>query len=383
MDTMLTLLGVAGVNFVMGVPGADDIMLGYQSTSFHDALYLRQALSLKRAPEFESWLERIGITDEHGTLRRDSKSKLQTYQAQIEAEASLNQPQTRVPQISLLRSQPDHNSRVPHSSKMSGVSPNPDPPENKTSLVTPNPWQQLRTFTHARIALGRTGDSLPTQPALAFQLAHAEARDAVHHALDLNALTAALTADGFHSILVETNAPDRTTYLQQPSFGRTLSPASRDLLTAQPSTSPDLVFVIADGLSPLAIEHHAPALLGAFRQLAPECKLAPLVIATQARVAIGDEIGELLGAASVAVVIGERPGLSSPDSLGIYLTWKPRTGLTDADRNCISNIHARGLSPEHAAEKLAALLRGARRLGVTGTQLHDEIDQDGTRIIGS
>jgi ethanolamine ammonia-lyase large subunit len=354
MDTLLTLLGVAGVSFVMGVPGADDIMLGYQSTSFHDALYLRQVLGLKRAPEFESWLERIGISDQHGALRSDSKSKLNRYQAQIAESKPLDEPQTRVPHISPLRcgSEPDHN----------------------TSLVTLNPWQQLQAFTHARIALGRTGDSLPTEPALAFQLAHAEARDAVRYALDINTLVAELQADGFKTIQVETNAPDRITYLQQPSFGRTLSSASRDQLIAQPSYKPDLVFVIADGLCPLAIEHHAPVVVHAFRELAPEWTIGPVIIATQARVAIGDEIGALLGTAAVAVLIGERPGLSSPDSLGIYLTWNPKAGLTDEARNCISNIHARGISPEEAAAKLAALLAGARRIGATGTRLHDELD---------
>jgi ethanolamine ammonia-lyase small subunit len=130
--------------------------------------------------------------------------------------------------------------------------------------------------------------------------------------------------------------------------------------------------VIADGLSPLAVERHAVALLRNFRQLAPAWTLAPVILATQARVAIGDEIGALLGATAVAVLIGERPGLSSPDSLGIYLTWAPRPGLTDADRNCISNVHSRGLSPEDAAAKLAALLAGARKLGATGTRLHDD-----------
>jgi ethanolamine ammonia-lyase small subunit len=353
MDTLLTLLGVAGVNFVMGVPGADDIMLGYQSTSFHDALYLRQALGLNRAPEFEAWLERIGITDKHGALRTDSKSKLQRYQAQIEAGTSLDGPKARVPQVSLLRpgSQSDDN--------------NP--------LVTQNPWQQLQSFTHARIALGRTGDSLPTEPALAFQLAHAEARDAVHYAIDVNTLAAELSSAGFETQLVASLATDRSTYLQQPALGRSLSAASRDLLNQRLSTpTPDLVFVIADGLSPLAVERHAVALLRNFRQLAPAWTLAPVILATQARVAIGDEIGALLGATAVAVLIGERPGLSSPDSLGIYLTWAPRPGLTDADRNCISNVHSRGLSPEDAAAKLAALLAGARKLGATGTRLHDD-----------
>jgi ethanolamine ammonia-lyase large subunit len=356
MDTLLTMLGVAGVNFVMGVPGADDIMLGYQSTSFHDALYLRQVLGLKRAPEFESWLERIGITDEEGALRSDSKSKLQKYQAQIESETSSQEAGARVAQITYLRDG-------------FGAS-------DSSSIVTQNPWQKLQHFTHARIALGRTGDSLPTQPALEFQSAHAEARDAVHHFLDTGIIQRELHEAGFESILVTSNASDRSEYLRRPDLGRTLSPASNQLLQQlTPAAQPELVFVIADGLCSNAIHHHAVQVLVAFKYLNASCGVAPIIIATQARVAIGDEIGALLGAKAVAVLIGERPGLSSSDSLGIYLTWRPRPGLTDADRNCISNIHAQGLDPGVAAQKLAALLDGARLLGGTGTQLHDKLDE--------
>ncbi len=353
MDTLLTLLGVAGVNFVMGVPGADDVMLGYQSTSFHDALYLRQALGLKRAPEFEAWLERMGITDNAGTLREDSKSRLAAYQAQI---ASSLQDESS-------------SARNYISATLA------DQPSTQSAIVSANSWQQLQQFTHARIALGRAGNSLPTLPALAFALAHAEARDAVHYSLDVQKIVAECSDAGLRPIVVSTNAGDRTTYLQQPALGRTLAAASRAKL-ADPGHPEDeqLVFVIADGLCPLAIERHALAVVRSFQAQAPDWHLGPIVIATQARVALGDEIGEALGAAAVAVLIGERPGLSSPDSLGIYLTWNPRGGLTDADRNCISNIHSQGMSPEHAAAKLAALLKGARLLRATGTGLHDEMD---------
>jgi ethanolamine ammonia-lyase large subunit len=352
MDTLLTLLGVAGVNFVMGVPGADDVMLGYQSTSFHDALYLRQALGLKRAPEFEAWLEHMGITDATGALRTDSTSKLSTYQAQIAASFADEKLST----INYELATPTHTSA-------------------RSAIVSTNSWQQLQQFTHARIALGRAGNSLPTESALAFALAHAEARDAVHYTLDLDALMATLGSADLRPILVNSNAPDRTTYLQQPSMGRTLAPASRAHLAESRETGQaPLVFVIADGLCPLAIERHALALILSFQLQAPAWKLGPVVVATQARVALGDDIGEALGATAVAVLIGERPGLSSPDSLGIYLTWNPRQGLTDAERNCISNIHAQGMSPEQAATKLAALLDSARMLDATGTLLHDEVD---------
>jgi ethanolamine ammonia-lyase small subunit len=352
MDTLLTLLGVAGVNFVMGVPGADDIMLGYQSTSFHDALYLRQVLGLRRAPEFEAWLERIGITDTEGALRKDSNSKLRSYQAQIAQEAFADDP-------------PDQDEPLPLQRAGSAEG---------SDLVVANPWQRLQRFTHARIALGRTGDSMPTQPALEFQLAHAEARDAVHYPLDTKKLQEELAQHDFKTVVVQSKASDRTIYLQQPGLGRTLSSASEQQLK-QITSQTGLVFVIADGLCPLAIDHHAASLLCAFRELDSDWKIGPVIVATQARVAIGDQIGALLGAQAVAVLIGERPGLSSPDSLGIYLTWAPRAGLTDADRNCISNIHARGLTPQMAAEKLAMLLEGARILGATGTLLHDGLDE--------
>jgi ethanolamine ammonia-lyase small subunit len=175
---------------------------------------------------------------------------------------------------------------------------------------------------------------------------------------------------------VTSNASDRSEYLRRPDLGRTLSPASNQLLQQlTPAAQPELVFVIADGLCSNAIHHHAVQVLVAFKDLNASCGVAPIIIATQARVAIGDEIGALLGAKAVAVLIGERPGLSSSDSLGIYLTWRPRPGLTDADRNCISNIHVQGLDPGVAAQKLAALLDGARLLGGTGTQLHDKLDE--------
>ena len=356
MDTLLTLLGVAGVNFVMGVPGADDVMLGYQSTSFHDALYLRQALGLKRAPEFEGWLERMGITDAAGNLRSGNKSRLSTYQAQITA--SFTDGNSPAVNYELTTPASEH--------------------DEKSAIVSANSWRQLQQFTHARIALGRAGNSLPTTPALDFALAHAEARDAVHYVLDIDQLIAEFASAGLGTILVNTNAPDRTTYLQQPGMGRTLSSASRSQLEDFRHTGEaPLVFVIADGLCPLAIERHALAVIRSFQMQAPDWKLGPVVVATQARVALGDDIGEALSAVATAVLIGERPGLSSPDSLGIYLTWNPRRGLTDADRNCISNIHAQGMLPEHAAAKLAALLNGARALGATGTLLHDEMDDSG------
>jgi ethanolamine ammonia-lyase small subunit len=241
-------------------------------------------------------------------------------------------------------------------------------------MVEKNPWQALRRFTQARIALGRAGNSLPTEPLLAFNLSHAQARDAVHHPLDAQALSEALHAHGFASLDVQSAAPDRAHFLRRPDLGRRLSDESRRTLERIGSASPDIVFVIADGLSACAASKQAIPLLAAIRPKLADWQLAPVVIARQARVALGDEIGELLHAKFVAMLIGERPGLSSPDSLGIYLTYMPRIGRTDAERNCISNVRPEGLGFAAAAHKLHYLLTQARRLGITGVGLKDESD---------
>jgi ethanolamine ammonia-lyase small subunit len=181
----------------------------------------------------------------------------------------------------------------------------------------------LRDFTPARVGLGRTGHSLPTRELLRFQLDHARARDAVYEELDPSWIP-------YGHVVLRSRAPDRAVYLRRPDLGRRLDPASRDLLLRGDY---DTAIVIADGLSAKAVHRHAPGLLGELMPRLAEWKLAPLTVVLQGRVAIGDEIGEALGARMVAVVIGERPGLSSPDSLGVYLTWGPRIGRTDAERN--------------------------------------------------
>lgn len=243
---------------------------------------------------------------------------------------------------------------------------------------TPDPWQALRRHTTARIGLGRSGDSLPTRAVLEFGLAHALARDAVHLPLDGAALAEALTVAGLPHLAVRSQAVDRSHYLRRPDLGRQLSPDSLVALEmAAPATPPDLAFVIADGLSSLAVSRHALPLLQASLGLLPGWSIAPVVIAEQARVALGDPIGEALRAGTVVVLIGERPGLSSPDSLGIYLTHRPRPGLTDADRNCISNIRPEGLSYAAAAGKLIYLLNGARHQGRSGIDLKDDSGLEG------
>jgi ethanolamine ammonia-lyase small subunit len=224
---------------------------------------------------------------------------------------------------------------------------------------------RLRDFTPARVALGRVGDSLPTRELLDFQLAHARARDAVHARLDIASLMLRLPF-----IAVASAAQDRTTYLRRPDLGRKLNEDSRQRLTAEARTGSDVIFVIADGLSALAVHRHAVPLLDIVLPQLKDWQLAPIIVAEQARVAIGDEIGQLLAAQLAVVVIGERPGLSSPDSLGIYLTWHPQPGRTDAERNCISNIRAEGLSYAIAAHKLIFLMTEARRRKLTGVELN-------------
>jgi ethanolamine ammonia-lyase small subunit len=240
--------------------------------------------------------------------------------------------------------------------------------------VVLNPWQALRRFTPARIALGRSGVSQPTAAQLAFQLAHAGARDAVHQALDAPALAAALGQAGFACQMLHSACPDRPTYLQRPDLGRRLDASSRHMLERAAPRPGALALVIVDGLSALAIEQHALPLLEALRaRLATDdWPLAPLALVEQGRVAVGDEIGELLRACAVVVLIGERPGLSSPDSMGIYMTWAPQRGLTDASRNCISNVREAGLSHAAAAAKLHYLLTRARACGISGVGLKDD-----------
>ncbi|MDH4480639.1 MAG: ethanolamine ammonia-lyase subunit EutC [Rhodoferax sp.] len=250
------------------------------------------------------------------------------------------------------------------------------------ALVTPAPWGTLKRFTDARIALGRAGHSLPTAAHLEFQLAHAQARDAVHWPFDAASLALGLEHSGLATLQLRSAAADRNTYLQRPDLGRRLSEPSLQALTqwsaeSPPAASYDLALVVADGLSALAVHQNALPLIAALRQRLQADNqtawaLAPVVLVEQARVAVGDEIGQVLGARAVVVLIGERPGLSSPDSMGIYLSASPRVGLTDAQRNCISNVRPAGLAVEQAADKLHYLLHRARTLGLTGVTLKDD-----------
>ena len=259
--------------------------------------------------------------------------------------------------------------------------------EDTSSLEhhSPDPWQQLKSFTRARIAIGRVGSSLPTKEVLDFGLSHAMARDAVHLALDIDALEADIKQHDFATTRVKSMATDRATYLLRPDMGRRLHEQSllhlQNLHHNQANAKPiDFLIVVGDGLSSLAVARHAAPLLAEIKNaIANDASIktwsvSRVVIASQARVAISDEIGQALNAKIVAMLIGERPGLSSPDSLGIYLTFNPKLGLSDADRNCISNVRPEGLQYAAAAKKLIWLAKEAMRLKVTGVALKDESD---------
>lgn len=252
-----------------------------------------------------------------------------------------------------------------------------------------DPWAELRRHTPARIALGRAGSSLPTAELLRVNAAHAQARDAVQLPLDAPALAANLDAAGFASLQVRSQANSRAIYLRRPDLGRRLDAASalrlqeaRQSLSLQPidlsvdrsiDRSIDLCIVLADGLSAQATQQHGLPLLRALcGMLEPGLKLAPLVIAEQARVALADEIGALLQARIVLILLGERPGLSSPDSLGAYLTHAPAVGLNDALRNCVSNIRPAGLPYTQAAQRIAWLLHESLRRRLSGVALKDD-----------
>ena len=252
--------------------------------------------------------------------------------------------------------------------------------EPEVQIDTPpsdNPWLELRRLTPARIALGRTGTSIPTGAQLDFQFAHAQARDAVHLPFDHAGLSSQMAERGRDSLLLHSAAPDRHSYLQRPDLGRRLSDESaqtlRDYALANPG-GVDLAVVVADGLSALAVHKHTVPFLTRMEEQthAEGWSLSPVILVEQGRVAVADEIGQLLGAKMVVILIGERPGLSSPDSLGLYFTYNPKVGLTDAYRNCISNVRLEGLSYGMAAHRLLYLMREACRRQLSGVNLKDE-----------
>ena len=250
----------------------------------------------------------------------------------------------------------------------------------------PLSWPNLRRTTPARIGLPRTGTALTTRDHLDFQLAHARARDAVYTKLDIERITRELNEIGVEGIRLHSAAADRLTYLRRPDLGRRLDDRSRQLLAERPPAPIDTVFVIADGLSAAAVNTHAVALLKAVLALAGTEKPmpGPVAIVEGGRVAIGDEIGGLLDAQLVVVLIGERPGLSAADSLGVYLTWAPAPGTPDAARNCLSNIRPQGMPIVDGAKALLRLIAGAQRYRMTGIELSRRLaEQSASRLAGA
>jgi ethanolamine ammonia-lyase small subunit len=245
---------------------------------------------------------------------------------------------------------------------------------------------ELRDLTPARVGLGRSGASLPTKALLAFTLDHARARDAVHAAFDVSAVTQGLNDLGLATFDVTSCALDRKEYLRRPDLGRKLDPASQHVLASRKTAAPcRLAIVIGDGLSPSAVHAHAIELV---RNLMPRLaadgiEIGPVVVASGARVALGDEIGAAVGAQMVVMLIGERPGLSASDSLGAYLTFAPRIGLTDAERNCVSNIHRAGLGYDEAALRIAWLIREGLIRKISGVALKDESGAPSPRRIAT
>jgi ethanolamine ammonia-lyase small subunit len=247
---------------------------------------------------------------------------------------------------------------------------------DRNTLLTRDPWTNLRSATPARIALGRAGGSLPTRELLDFKSAHAAARDAVHCAFDAERLAVDLRALGVDVVVVDSAAGDRHTYLQRPDLGRRLDERSRYKLQELPRLPAafDLAIIVSDGLSALAVDRQALPLLASLlpRLRRDGWQTAPIVVARFGRVALQDEVGQLLGAQLALMLIGERPGLGSPDSLGAYLVNGPRPGNTDANRNCVSNIRPEGLPHEAAAETIHYLLSESRRRRLSGIQLKDQ-----------
>ena len=332
MDALLTLLGTAGCTFIMGIPGADDVMLNYQSTSFHDALYVRRALGKRPAPEFEAWLERMGLFRDGGERRLTSDTALSPVAQEL-------------------------NSLVPAS----------------TSLARTALWDKLRRFTPARIGIEPVGVSQPTESLLSFQWDHAQARDAVYSVLEAEAISVKIEDLGLPTRHLQSNASAREEYLQRPDYGRRLNSASAEILAAEKANW-DVVFVVADGLSATAANHHAAPLLAEVLPKLRELgwRIGPVCLVEQGRVAVGDECAVRLGVKMVVVLIGERPGLSSPDSLGIYLTWQPCLETVDSSRNCLSNIRPGGQSIALAASRLLYLMSESRRRLVSGVALKED-----------
>ena len=365
MDALLTLITAAGCTFIMGVPGGDDVMLNYQSTSFHDALYVRRVLGKRPAPEFEAWLTRMGVIDSEGRHQ-----KLMTKQGGSPVMEALTELVLVPPVIA-----PVPTAIAPASVAIASASV--AIALASVALAPAALWDRMRRLTPARVGIEPVGVSRPTAASLDFQWDHAQARDAVYAALDAAPLIAELQSLGLNAIRLHSRASNRQEYLQRPDLGRRLDEASRRALAGllrggtNPPGGSDIVFVIVDGLSATAVNRHVASVLrSVLAELrGQDWRIGPAVLVEQSRVAAGDEVALVLGADMAVVLIGERPGLSSPDSLGVYLTWKPRLDTRDAERNCLSNIRPEGLPFSLAASRLLFLMLEARCCCLSGVSL--------------
>jgi ethanolamine ammonia-lyase large subunit len=369
MDVLLTLLGAAGCTFIMGIPGADDIMLNYQSTSFHDAAYLRRLLGRRPAPEFEAWLETMGIVNAAGELLPPGgRGLLELGEADPFARSTPGTPASPRSEVS----RHTEKNSFPLSFRQG------DGRHAAQPQVQGDPWAVLRRHTEARIGLGRCGVSLPTAHWLDFRLSHARARDAVHAPFAREGLRARLEESGLSCLLLESDAVDTEEFLVRPDKGRRLSPASRAVLEDYARLHPqrpDISLTISSGLSARAVEEQAAPFVLEFLARLREAGLtaAPTALLHRGRVAAADEVAAALRARLAVMLIGERPGLSSPHSMGAYMTYAPTPGLTDESRNCISNIRGGGLSASEAAIRLSRLAREALERRYSGVRLKDDL----------
>lgn len=353
LGSLLTQLGAAGVAFIMGVPAGDDVMLHYQTTSFNDANYAREVFGRRPAPEFDRWwqLNADALRDRsHGLYRSLGPAG----------------PPRQIPasKASLPPSPPAE--RTPDPRPVAGAPP-----------VAGVSWSELKALTSARVGLTEPGAALPTQDVLELHEDHARAQDAVRAQFDPDSLLATATALGLAGVPVTSRAESLSTYLERPDLGRRLSDASRSDLDQMGADrdedgSPDVVVVVGDGLSSTGINRHGADLVAAVVEFLRDAgaSVGPLVVAKHARVALGDEIGAVLGAKVVVMVVGERPGLSAADSVGAYLTYAPRVGRTDAERNCVSNIRPGGLAISDAGARIGAITMLALSQKRTGIELN-------------
>lgn len=348
MDNLLLLLAEAGCHFVMAVPGADDVMLNYQSTSFHDSRYIRNVTGLRPSPEFETWLENLNITNKNQLC--------QFYQPT---------PFNRLLPSATIKTLTDTEI---------------DPSSSLEQALQICKHQQsdreynLSQFSIARVGMGHTGGQLKTNDWLKFNYAHAQAKDAVYGELNIAMLVQYCKQNQLRYQGLSSQANDPEQFLLRPDLGQLLSSHSQHLLSNHMFSQQDILIVISGGLSPNAINKNAIPFLETFLKLAQESdwSIASLMLVPRSRVALGDHINAYVNAKMVVMLIGERPGMTSPHSMGIYFTYDAKPGHTHDKRNCISNIHQQGLLPEKAAHHLHYLIQKAFQLGLTGVNLKDD-----------